>query len=230
MQRFMHGPGFFEQQVMARTVLANSPVETVDRVSMLDAIDSRQSALDDLRDFASDSYYINRGLQSSHAGPPLPTTGDPAVMHRFRYVGNDRWETQSLVPRDGEAGRRDPITVEFSVNAEDGSPKRAALVEWSEWGIPFTDLPAHVATRGGPFGHESHESLLSITEPVAATATPTVFWSSDRMRVTFGFASRSPRLPTPSAASRTGCELFWTHLIASTGWSSEARAQVVRPR
>jgi hypothetical protein len=212
MDRFVNGPGAFERFVGARAMLAQSPVERTDQTTMLQAIEVRQSALDELRDSVSDNYRIDYGTRtmSDLKGPPMPDPNDPAVFHRMTYLGENRWRTESVVPRSAEAANADPIHLEITFLVKEGSSEHKAVREWAEWGTPFTDIPARTITRGGPFGSETHEdSNLSFVQRDRSFPALYFILSDDAGAVRF-------RLPLTVVRRTQGNETGWLHLVAET--------------
>lgn len=73
MQRFVHGEAVLEQFISQRAMLASSPVERGESLTMLEAIETRQDALDAIRDTVSENYQATMMLSetsSSSSGPP----------------------------------------------------------------------------------------------------------------------------------------------------------------
>lgn len=159
-ERFVYGPGAFERHIQSKAILAASPVENSDELSMSAALAVRQVALDQLRDGLSDYYYIDQGTRTSSSteAPPLPPPDDRAVFHRMTYLGEQRWRTETVVPRNEQSLKADPVSlnVEFVVAAD--SPEAQAVKEWEEWGTPFKDIPARTRVIGGPLADEEPKS------------------------------------------------------------------------
>lgn len=177
MERFVHGPDVLERFVLAKSVLAQSPVESGSEQTMLDGVNIRQQALDEIRDTISDGYRIEQSTRTTGSdAPPMPMPGDPAVYHRMTYLGENRWRTESIVPRDSTA-ESDPLSLEITFLAKDDSPEQAAITRWQDWGTPFTDVPATTVIHGGPYDGETHEdALLSFVGATTAGEHPDLFF------------------------------------------------------
>lgn len=212
MDRFVNGPGAFERFVTQRAMLASSPVERSGETTMLEAIDIRQDALDELRESVSDNYRIEHGTRTvaNASVPPIPDLQDPAVFHRMTYIGDNRWKTESVVPRTADATSNDPIHLEVAFLVEEGSLEASALRDWEEWGIPFTDIPARTVTHGGPFDGEAHDdSHLSFVQ--TDQAGPTLFFV-----VRDGAGAVRLRLPLSVLERTRGMRTGWLRVIAET--------------
>ena len=64
-------------------MLAASPVESADELSMVDAVAARDAALRDIRDRISDNYYLDTSTRSGVSDIPFPVPGDPGVAYRY---------------------------------------------------------------------------------------------------------------------------------------------------
>lgn len=213
MQRFVHGEGVFDQFVNAKAMLASSPVERGDSLSMLEAIEARQSALDELRDTISDNYRIEHGTRTVRDGSefPFPAVDDPAVMHRMTYLGESRWKYESLVPKSPDSLAVEPIQVSIEFLDPPGSEAYEAVQSWSEWGIPFKDVRAKITTSGGPYaGTDAEESAISFVA-IEQTALPPLYLKcvdqNDQVRF---------RLPLNVHERTMGANTGWLRLAAST--------------
>lgn len=211
-ERFIHGPGAFERFVTSRAMLANSPVERAEELSMMQAIDVRQTALDELRDSVSDTYYVDMGTRTvvGTDEPPLPHDDDPAVYQRMTSLGNGRWRIESIVPRSPNSAETDPISLEVQYLVEPGTPEEEPLTAWREWGRPFEDLPARTITHGGPFDGEVVElSHMSVVHP------PEEF---PPLQFVVYAEDSTPRLTIElRVVARTrGAETGWLYLAAET--------------
>lgn len=164
--RFLHGSGNLERFITSKALLAASPVEQADSVSMLDAIETRQTAIDALRDTVSDHYRIDHAVRTVRNGsPPAPNPDDVAVYQTMTYLGNDRWAVDSIVPRSPSAGTADPIRLHFEFLDAPGTAEHQAVQDWLNWGIPFENVRARTKRTGGPMGDQfSEESTLSFVE------------------------------------------------------------------
>jgi hypothetical protein len=213
MQRFTHGEGVLEQFISQKAMLASSPVERGETLTMLDAIETRQDALDALRDTVSENYRIEHGTRTavnSHE-IPLPPDDDSAVFHQMTYLGNSRWKYESVVARSPDAFEVDPISLNVEFLAIPGTPEYDAVRAWSEWGIPLQD--AHVRTRtvGGPFSdNEPVESTVSIIERGRDEAPPLY------LRCTTTAGETRFRLPLIITARTIGAHTGWLRIIADT--------------
>lgn len=213
MQRFTHGEGVLEQFISQKAMLASSPVERGESLTMLDAIGARQDALDALRDTVSDNYRIEHGTRTSANGQevPLPPADDPAVYHRMTYLGDSRWKYESVVPRNPDALEVDPISLTVEFLAVPGTPEHDAVRAWSEWGIPLQDVRVRTRTVGGPFSEvEPVESTVSIIEGGAGQA-PRLY-----LRCTKSDGQGRFRLPLILAARTVGAHTGWLRLIIET--------------
>ena len=213
MQRFTHGEGVLEQFINQKAMLASSPVERGESLRMLDAIETRQDALDALRDTVSDNYRIEHGTRTaanSHE-VPLPPDDDPAVYHRMTSLGDSRWKYESVVPRTADAIEVDPISLDVEFLAAPGTPEHDAVRAWSEWGIPLQDVHVKTMTVGGPFSEdEPVESMVSIIERGRGEA-PLL-----NLRCTTSEGESRFRLPLIVAARTVGAHTGWLRLVLDT--------------
>lgn len=213
MQRFTHGEGVLEQYVNQMALLASSPVERGESLTMLGAIEVRQDALDALRDTVSDNYRIEHSTRTAAGDQdiPLPTDDDPAVYHRMTYLGDSRWRWQSVVPRTPDALEIEPINVTLEFLASPGTPEHDALRAWAEWGIPLQHARVRTQTVGGPFSED---------EPVESTISTGVRHRNDApplyLRCATTEGTRRFRLPLIITERTVGASTGWLRLIADT--------------
>lgn len=236
MLRFVHGEGVLEQFISQKAMLASSPVERGESLTMLDAIETRQDALDAIRDTVSENYRIEHGTRTvanAHE-VPLPADDDPAVYHRMTSLGDSRWKYESVVPRSADAVEIDPISLNMEFLAAPGTPEHDAVRAWSEWGIPFQDAHVRTTTVGGPFSDdEPVESTVSFVERGRDDAPPLY------LRCITSEGESRFRLPLVVAARTVGAHTGWLRLVADTperalnfelrfkeGEDAEARAQM----
>lgn len=213
MQRFTHGEGVLEQFISQKAMLASSPVERGESLTMLEAIETRQDALDALRGTVSDNYRIEHGTRTTTSSSefPLPPDGDAAVYHRMTFLGDSRWKYESVVPRSADSLDLDPISVTVEFLAAPGTPERDAVQAWSEWGIPLQDVRVRTSTIGGPFADDQPvESLVSIIERGRAEAPPLY------LRCTKGDGMSRFRLPLVTSARTVGADTGWLRLVVET--------------
>ena len=173
--RFKNGPNALEQFITQKSLLAASPVEKGESVSMMEAISLRQASLSDLSELVSDNYHIDTGtITVADAEVPLfPPMTDMAVMSRYTYLGKNRFSYESAVPRTAQSLELEPIRIQWEFNIEPDTPESQAVADWREWGIPFTDIPANSTQTGGPFGdHANDEVLLSYVQTVPLKPSP----------------------------------------------------------
>lgn len=214
--RFTYGEGALEQFVSSRALLASSPVERADSFTMLDAIETRQDALDELRDQLSDHYRIEHGtLTVSGDGPPLPGANDAGIYHQMTYLGEGRWKYQSLVPRSADSATVDPISWEVTFHEEPGSEGFEAIKEWEEWGTPFGEVRGDVRMVGGPLRDtepsEARENSYLSFHAVGADAPPSLF-----LRCTKEDGQTRFRLSLRTVAHTQGVRTGWIRLVADT--------------
>lgn len=213
MQRFTHGEGVLEQFIGQKAMLASSPVERGESLTMLDAIATRQDSLDALRDTVSDNYRIEHGTRTtanSHE-VPLPADDDLAVYHRMTYLGDSRWKYESVVPRNPDSLETEPISLNVEFLAVPGTREHDAVRAWSEWGVPFQDAHVRTVTTGGPFSDgQPVESTISIIERGRSEA-PQLY-----LRCTTGDGTSRFRLPLVVAARTVGAHTGWLRLVVDT--------------
>lgn len=213
MQRFVHGERVLEQFISQKAMLASSPVERGESLTMLNAIETRQDALDAIRDTVSENYRIEHGTRTAvnvHE-IPLPADDDPAVYHRMTYLGDARWKYESVVPRSADAVEIDPITLNMEFLAAPSTPEHDALLAWSEWGIPFQDAHVRTTTVGGPFADaEPVESTVSFIERGRDDAPPLY------LRCITSDGESRFRLPLVVTARTVGAQTGWLRLVADT--------------
>ncbi|ONI61102.1 hypothetical protein ALI44B_11435 [Leifsonia sp. ALI-44-B] len=213
MQRFVQGEAVLEQFISQKAMLASSPVERGESLTMLDAIATRQDALDAIRDTVSENYRIEHGTRTAANAHevPLPPDDDPAVYHRMTYLGDSRWKSESIVPRSADAGEIDPISLNLEFLAAPGTPEHDAVRAWSEWGVPFQSAHVRSTTVGGPFSEDG---------PVESTVS---FVGRDRddapslyLRCITSDGESRFRLPLLVAARTVGAHTGWLRLVADT--------------
>lgn len=211
--RFMQGPALFDHMVNERALLASSPVERTGDLTMLDAIESRQQAITELRDLVSENYYIDSGTLTVQDGQmPLPRPGDAGLAFRYTSLGNNRFSYQAVVPRNDQAGEIEPITMQIEFRVTPGTDEAQQLTDWREWGVPFHDLRANVTEMGGPFGNQRHEeSLLSVSLPPSNVGRPNL-----RLHVLGEDGlSRGSILMTPVEVTR-GIDTDWIRIVTQS--------------
>jgi hypothetical protein len=148
--RFFKGPDMLENMVNAKAMLAASPVESADELSMIDAVAARDAALRDIRDQISDNYYLDTSTRSGVSDIPLPVPGDPGVAYRYTSLGSNRWYVETVVPKNVQSTEIDPISIQVQFVVEPSSEEQRKLEDWRIWGIPFRDVEAVVESQGGP--------------------------------------------------------------------------------
>jgi len=212
LHRFRYGAGAFEQYVNSKALIAASPVEGADGKTMLEAIEVRQGALDELRDSISDNYRVERGTRTVRGAvhPPMPDPADEALMYRMSYLGDDRWRTEAVVPLRADAQAVEPIELDAVFKVEEGSAEHAAVVAWYEWGIPFKDIPTSSLTRGGPFGDTERKDTFMSFVPVATDAAPLFCVLRDKD------GNVKLRMPLTVIERTQGARTGWLRLIAET--------------
>lgn len=164
--RFFKGDDALETMVLSKSVLASSPVENASDVTMLDALRARETALREIRDLASDNYVINTGTRTLRSDPPLPGRDEVGVVHRFTRLDGNRYQVESVVPRNAQSLEVEPISLTAEFEVEPGSADEAKLREWSAWGVPFRDVPGRIVQTGGPFADEAPGNGLLSFLPV----------------------------------------------------------------
>jgi hypothetical protein len=165
--RFFKGPDVLDNLVLAKATLAGLPIEAGSTVSMLEAARRREGAVRDIRDLASDTYFINSGTVSTNDGSlPLPSPNDAGVFFRYESLGNNRFHVESVVAKTAQSTELDPIRLELSFQVESGSEEAQKVQDWQAWGIPFSDVPVETRQVGGPLHEESPSSgLISFVLP-----------------------------------------------------------------
>lgn len=165
--RFFKGADMLENMVLAKATLANSPVETADRSTMLAAINTRETALREIRDLVSDNYYVNSGTTTTADGAfPLPAAGEVGVFYQYTALGDNRFHVESLVPKNIQSTEVEPISFEMEFLVEADSPQAQQIMDWRAWGVPFTDIRARTRHVGGPFHEEeAKEAYISFVLP-----------------------------------------------------------------
>lgn len=213
MQRFTHGEGVLDQFISQQAMLASSPIERGESLTMLSAIATRQDALDALRDTISDNYRIEHGTRTaaSNHEVPLPADDDPAVYHRMTYLGDSRWRYESVIPRSPDAVEIEPIGLSIEFLAVPGTDEHDAVRAWQEWGIPFQDVHVRSTTIGGPFSEdEPVESKISIIERDRDNAPPLY------LRCMAPDGQSRFRLPLTVIERTAGASTGWLRLVAET--------------
>jgi hypothetical protein len=213
MQRFTHGDGVLEQFISQMAMLASSPIERSDTLTMLGAIEARQDALDALRETVSDNYRIEHGTRTAvnESEIPLPLDDDPAVFHRVTYLGDKRWKYESVVPRSPDALELEPIGLTVEFLAPPGTPEYDDVREWAEWGTPLKGARVRSMRVGGPFAEpEPVESVVSFITRGHDDA-PSLY-----LRCTTSDGRSRFRLPLVVAARTVGAHTGWLRLVADT--------------
>ena len=213
MRRFTHGEGAIDQFINQMAILASSPVERSESLTMREAIEVRQDALDDLRAMVSDNYRIEHGtLTSANTGEvPLPPDSDQAVHHRMTYLGDARWKYESVVPQSPDAAEIEPIKLKMEFLAKPGTPEHEAVQAWFEWGNPLEHVRVKTKTLGGPlFDDEPSEATVSIMAR-ARDDRPTLY-----LRCTSADGESRFRLPLVVAALTVGAHTGWMRLVVDT--------------
>ncbi|WP_186759905.1 hypothetical protein [Arthrobacter alpinus] len=209
---FVHGPGGYERFVQKAVTLAIAPVERTGDISMAEAINVRQEALDSLRDSISGNYYVDRGtFTASAAGPPMPRAGEVGIYFRWTYLGNNRWEYQTVVPTHAQAVELEPLSTQVTFLDPPGTEMYGSVQLWREWGVPFTDARASTVQSGGPFaGEVIEESLLSVTLPEDSRRPNLV------LRVVNTDGAIKFSIPLTGATATSGASTGWMRLHATT--------------
>lgn len=212
-ERFLYGPAALERFIMAKSVLASSPVERSDDITMLEATESRYSSLDELRATMSDNYRIERGqvTMANEYDSPLPSPGSSAVFHRMTYLGDGRWTTEAVVPKTADALNVEPITLEVTYLDPEGTPEYQAVRDWFEWGTPFKDVRARTIQRGGPLGDEESEEATLSFSAVSSKTYPGLL-----VRVTKPDESVRMVQPLRTVEVTHGVSTGWIRLLAET--------------
>ncbi|WP_223628651.1 hypothetical protein [Microbacterium sp. EST19A] len=217
MHRFTYGDGALEQFVNQKAMIASSPVERADSISMLSAIETRQDALNELRDQLDDNYRIEHGtLTVSGDGPPMPPgLSDPAIFHRMEYLGDGRWKYQSVVPRSADSTTVDPVSWDVTFLEEPGSEGALAIQEWAEWGTPFSNVRGQARMVGGPLpdpsdNNDERESRLSFAQVKRADPPPLYLRCLTASGDTRFRLRLTPRIRT------TGATTGWMRLVTET--------------
>lgn len=182
--RFVKGDDVLDQKVLAKALIAASPVETAGSIgSMLSAIRTREVALQDLRDLASDHYTVDYAIKTLPPGQTLdPRQLTGGIHYRVENVGNNRWTVESVVPTTEQSLELDPINFKTTFTAEPGSADEAALKDWFYWGKPPPEsgLPAVTQTTGGPLADpeplEGRVSFLAVKDE--QRSYPRLVWRS----------------------------------------------------
>jgi hypothetical protein len=158
--RFVNGPNTLERLVMAKAVIAGSPIESGNSKNFLEAVATRQKNINALRDLVSDEYYIDIGTRTAdfESIPPRPAN-DPAVYWRYSSLGNGRYEYEAIVPRTADSTTIDPISLEIVFHPE-GPSEIQKVREWEQWGVPLGKTLATTTTHGGPYNGETSENVL----------------------------------------------------------------------
>jgi hypothetical protein len=148
--RFFKGPDMLENMVNAKAMLAASPVESADEISMVDAVAARDAALRDIGDQICDNYYLDTSTRSSVSDIPFPPPGDPGVAYRYTSLGNNRWYVETVVPKNVQSTEIEPISVHVQFLVDQDSAEQRKLEDWRMWGIPFQNVEALIRNHGGP--------------------------------------------------------------------------------
>lgn len=165
--RFFKGPNSFDSHILAKSVLAASPVEAASSATMISAVRTRHEALRDISDRISDTYFVNHAVVSSRDEfPPLPSPDDPGIIFRFEAIGDNRFLVESIVPKTDQSMETDPVSVVIEFQVEADSREAFALEEWRLWGKPFKDVPGNSCQVGGPIIDDGAEpGLISFILP-----------------------------------------------------------------
>ena len=209
-ERWLHGPAAMEQFTLAKAVVAASPIEQGSTPSMLEAVNTRDIALDALVDKLSDDFYYDRGTFTSNTGDvfPLPPSSG-AVAHRVQALGNNRFRYTSAVPRhDGPPTAEARISIQFKVEPETGDAQ--AVQDWFEWGVPFENLPATVEQVGGPFPGTTEGFFTPRVKPSPRPYPDIVLTAVDDSNDTVG------RLRFTVREATTGMTTGWIRLVGYT--------------
>lgn len=170
-ERFLK-PDFLESSLMAKSVLAASPIEGTDGLTILDAARRRDLALASVREMVSDHYRIDTAIitTGSKTKLPLDQLNPAGVQHRVTAMEGGRWHIESAVPRGRQSLEDDPITLDVQFRVESGSAEAEMLDQWDMWGAPLENVPAVVRHSGGPFsnpgGNEGLISFVHVRETV----------------------------------------------------------------
>lgn len=212
MARATKGEDYLETLVLQKAVLASSPVELGARGSLLDAIEIREGALNDIRDMVSDHYRIDHATRTVPPGGlmPIPPVDQPGLMHRMTLIEEGRWSVDTVVPRSESSLALDPIQVQVELDIPPGSGDLEHARAWSEWGIAPPELRARIKTDGGPFAHDWMDGYLSILN--TPYQGPTAF-----LRCTNGQGSSRFLLPLTVTARTVGVGTGWHRLELQTG-------------
>ena len=179
-ERWLHGAQALDRQIMAKAVLASSAPTAAEDMSFVDALKSRDLAMGDLWDKASDNYLVNTGFRSypSTRDLPLPGAGEAGVMHRYELIGPNRWYVQSVVPRGANSMTTEPLKLTLNFSQNVGTDKEQGVRDWLEWGVPITEpTPAVVQQIGGPFADpEPVERVIDRAFLGDASGTPLQGW------------------------------------------------------
>lgn len=174
---FTRGPGAFDDQLIAKALVAGSSVETGPPETMLEALDKRMRAVRAIRDQQDPNYIINVSERTSvtEGRPPLPHPDDAGAQHQYTYLGDNRWSIASVVPRTADSGRLDPITLRVRFIVDENSPDAKKVRDFELWGVPFEDVEAETWTTGGPLADpEPTRGLLSFGAPRTTGSLPDV--------------------------------------------------------
>ncbi|MEV4139868.1 hypothetical protein AB0J72_47880 [Dactylosporangium sp. NPDC049742] len=174
--RFFKGPDMLNNLVLAKAVLAGSPIESGEPATMLAAARCREDAVRTIRDLASDTYYVNSGTVSTRDGSfPLPGPNDAGVAFRYESLGDNRFRVESVVPKTAQSLELDPIQLELRLQQDADARDMQSMQDWQAWGIPFTDVRLQVQRLGGPLGGgEPSDELVSFVLSPAGGDYPNV--------------------------------------------------------
>lgn len=212
--RFVKGRNVLDSLVNEKALLASSPVEKADSVTMVEAITMRQSKLNEIRDLVSDHYLIDSGTRTmaKEGEWPLPSPDDVGVMHRYTYLGNNRFAYDTVVPRTPQSVQDDPIKLQIEFQVEDGSAEASSITDWRDWGIPFTDIPAKMSQTGGPFGDRNNDdAVLSFKPSPSSKPHPNM-----RFRIVRADGTEKNSIPLRVTEVTQGVSTGWLRILAES--------------
>lgn len=173
-ERFLK-PDFLESSLLAKSVIAASPFEGTEGLTLLDAAQRRELALASIREMVSDHYRIDTAIitTGSRTNLPLDQLNPAGVQHRITPLKGGRWHVESAVPRTSQSTADDPITLNVQFRVGSGSPEAEQVDHWNMWGSPLDNVPAVVRHSGGPFSNPGgNEGLISLVHVRDTVDTP----------------------------------------------------------
>ncbi|MEV5000222.1 hypothetical protein [Nocardioides sp. LML1-1-1.1] len=177
--RFFKGPDVLEGMTLAKATLASSPVESADSITMLEAINARETALREIKDMISDNYQIDSGtfrLPRGEAPTVANMRGRIRGQTRWTRIDDTRWQAETVVPTNAQSAEVEPITINMRFLVEPGSPEAEAVADWNRWGVPLEGIPAESQIVGGPFDEpEPSRGRLSFGATEAPPDLPRLF-------------------------------------------------------